>query len=295
MHIDSLNYFYQVAKTQSISTVAKDAHISQSALSQQISKLENKLNVQLFNRTNKGMSLTVEGQILFKYAESILSSYNKMIKELNNSINNRRLLSIEAVESIGLTILPMAISRIKKHFPSYTINLDIVDSCSKTNIFNNICDIFICNTEPQNLQGITTKFIGNEKLILIADKKFPSNSLTKEDLLNIPLILASDKNHLNSIISSEVNPGNIILDNANILYTTNSYFSALKGVSTSKAATLIPSSIYNHYHSLPNIKVIEIQDFSLDLPIYISYLDSFYKTNSDFIKSLKYVLKSYLD
>ena len=87
MHIDSLNYFFQVANSKSISTVAKNAHISQSALSQQISKLENKLNVQLFNRTNKGVSLTSEGEILFKYAESILNSYNKMQEELLNSKN----------------------------------------------------------------------------------------------------------------------------------------------------------------------------------------------------------------
>ena len=67
MHIDSLNYFYQVANSKSISTVAKNSHISQSALSQQIAKLENKLNVKLFTRTNKGVSLTPEGEILFKY------------------------------------------------------------------------------------------------------------------------------------------------------------------------------------------------------------------------------------
>ena len=107
MHIDSLNYFFQVANSKSISTVAKNSHISQSALSQQISKLENKLNVKLFDRTNKGVSLTPEGEIVFKYTESILNSYNKMQEELLNSINKEKFISIESVESIGLTILPM--------------------------------------------------------------------------------------------------------------------------------------------------------------------------------------------
>ena len=143
MHIDSLNYFFQVANSKSISTVAKNSHISQSALSQQISKLENKLNVKLFDRTNKGVSLTPEGEIVFKYTESILNSYNKMQEELLNSINKEKFISIESVESIGLTILPMTISKLKKQFPSHTISLKNVDCCSKVSLLKNLCDIFI--------------------------------------------------------------------------------------------------------------------------------------------------------
>lgn len=295
MHIDSLNYFFQVANSKSISTVAKNAHISQSALSQQISKLENKLNVQLFNRTNKGVSLTSEGEILFKYAESILTSYDKMQEELLNSINKKKYVSIESVESIGLTILPMAISRLKKHFASYTINLNTIDCCSKSNLLNNLCDIFICYSEPEKTSGLTTKLIGSDEILLVADRKFSINSIKKEEIFDIPLIFASDKNCLKSLICNEFNCNNKDLDTSNVLYSTNSYFSALKGVSSSKAATFIPASIYNNYHSLPNIKIIKIDDWSIKMPIYISYLDSFYKMNSEFVKSLKNILKSYLN
>lgn len=287
MHIDSLNYFFQVANSNSISTVAKNAHISQSALSQQISKLENNLNVQLFNRTNKGVSLTSEGEILFKYAESILSSYNKMQEELLNSVNKKKYVSIEAVESIGLTLLPMAISKLKKNFSSYTINLNTIDCCSKANLSSNLCDIFICYTKPENANGLTTKLIGYDEILLVAGKNFQVPSIKKDDLFDLPLILSSDKTCLKTLICNEFNYDNKILDSSNILYSTNSYFSALKGVSSSKAATFIPASIYNNYHSIPDIKIINIHDLSIKLPIYISYFDSFYKINSEFVKSLK--------
>lgn len=295
MHIDSLNYFFQVANSNSISTVAKNAHISQSALSQQISKLENNLNVQLFNRTNKGVSLTSEGEILFKYAESILSSYNKMQEELLNSVNKKKYVSIEAVESIGLTLLPMAISKLKKNFSSYTINLNTIDCCSKANLSSNLCDIFICYTKPENANGLTTKLIGYDEILLVAGKNFQVPSIKKDDIFDLPLILSSDKTCLKTLICNEFNYDNKILDSSNILYSTNSYFSALKGVSSSKAATFIPASIYNNYHSIPDIKIINIHDLSIKLPIYISYFDSFYKINSEFVKSLKSILKGYLN
>lgn len=295
MHIDSLNYFYQVANSKSISTVAKNAHISQSALSQQISKLENKLNVKLFERTNKGVTLTPEGEILFKYSESILSSYNKMQEELLNSINKRKLISIESVESIGLTILPIAISKLKKLFTSHTINLNTIDCCSKSSLLNKLCDISICYNKPENSPGVVTKLIGTDEILLVADKSFPLNTINKDQIFELPLIFTSNKNCLKDLICHDLNCNEETFEQGNILYNTNSYFSALKGVSSSKAATFIPASIYYNYHSLSNIKIIKIEDLSFSLQIYISYLDSFYKTNSEFVKTLKNILKGYLN
>ncbi|WP_195265822.1 MULTISPECIES: LysR family transcriptional regulator [unclassified Clostridium] len=294
MHIDSLNYFFQVANSKSISTVAKNAHISQSALSQQILKLENNLNVKLLNRSNKGVSLTPEGEILFKYCESILSAYNKMQEELLNSINKKKYISIEAVESISLTILPVIISKLKKVYSSYTINLNTIECCTNTNLLNNICDIYICYKKPEEHEGIVTKQIGSDEIVLISDANFPINTITKDQLFDLPIIFTSDKTCLKQSLSSALNCTEKNLDNLNILYSTNSYFSALNGVLSSKAVTFVPMSIYNNYCSTTNIKRIQIENFSISLPLYINYLNSFYKINSEFIKSLKNMLKGYL-
>ncbi|MCR1951722.1 LysR family transcriptional regulator [Clostridium sp. DSM 100503] len=294
MHIDSLNYFFQVANSKSISTVAKNAHISQSALSQQILKLENNLNVKLLNRSNKGVSLTPEGEILFKYCESILSAYNKMQEELLNSINKKKYISIEAVESISLTILPVIISKLKKVYSSYTINLNTIECCTNTNLLNNICDIYICYKKPEEHEGIVTKQIGSDEIVFISDANFPINTITKDQLFDLPIIFTSDETCLKQSLSSALNCTEKNLDNLNILYSTNSYFSALNGVLSSKAVTFVPMSIYNNYCSTTNIKRIQIENFSISLPLYINYLNSFYKINSEFIKSLKNMLKGYL-
>lgn len=294
MHIDSLNYFFQVANSKSISTVAKNAHISQSALSQQILKLENKLNVKLLNRSNKGVSLTPEGEILFKYCESILSAYNKMQEELLNSVNKKKYISIEAVESISLTILPVIVSKLKKVYNSYTINLNTIECCTNTNLINNICDIYICYRKPEDHEGIITKEIGLDEIVLISDVNFTINSIKKDQLFDLPIIFPSDKTCLKKSLCLALNCDEKKLDNLNILYSTNSYFAALNGVLSSKAVTFVPMSIYNNYCSTTNIKRIRIEDFSLSLPIYINYLNSFYKINTEFVKSLKNILKGYL-
>lgn len=61
--------FYHVAKTLSFSEAANELFISQSAVSQSIKVLEKRLDQTLFIRSTKRVSLTKEGEILFKHIE----------------------------------------------------------------------------------------------------------------------------------------------------------------------------------------------------------------------------------
>lgn len=69
---DYYRVFYETARFQSFSAAAEHLYISQSAISQCIRQLEKDLQVQLFVRTRKGVSLTSEGQILFAKVESAM-------------------------------------------------------------------------------------------------------------------------------------------------------------------------------------------------------------------------------
>lgn len=72
--LDYYRVFYETARFCSFSTAAQHLYISQSAISQCIHQLENDLNVQLFVRTRKGVSLTSEGKILFLKVENAINS-----------------------------------------------------------------------------------------------------------------------------------------------------------------------------------------------------------------------------
>lgn len=292
MHIDMLNSFYKVAKYKNISIVAKDSHISQSALSQQMQKLENNLNVKLFNRTNKGVTLTNEGEILYKYSETILNSYEKMKIELYNSQNKKRLAYIECVESLSLSILPSILFKIKKKFTDYNINL-ISNDTNSNNLIDNIADISLSYRNLSTDMDIISKFIGYEELVLIGNSNFIENSIKKEKLKNLPLILLSDRFYLNDLIYT---PLELDLNNSektNFLYTTNSYVSCIYGVLSSNALTFVPINVYNNFKNL-DIKIINIENFNSYLPIFMNYSENYYKNNSELIKHFKNILKGYL-
>ncbi|MGL5352632.1 MAG: LysR family transcriptional regulator, partial [Clostridium sp.] len=292
--IDSLRYFYNVALSKSISTVAKQSHISQSALSQQLAKLENKLDVKLLYRSNKGVTLTPEGEILFKHCETILNTYQKLEDEISSSSLEQNYISIEAIESLASTIIPPAILKLKNSFIDYNINLSSVHHCTTTNLLNNICDISLCYKKPDDNEGLVINHIGSDDIVLVADTSFYKNSLTLDELLTTPFIEFSTKNTLNLTITEKLTdliPG---FNGFNVLYTTNSCFSGLRGLKSCRAVTFIPKSIYNSYYLTSSLKLIHVENFKLDLPIYICYYDSFYKLNSNFIKSFKNIIKGFL-
>ena len=62
MELRQLEYFREIANTGSINEAARKLNMSQPPLSYQIRQLENELNVQLFERTHKGVILTAAGK-----------------------------------------------------------------------------------------------------------------------------------------------------------------------------------------------------------------------------------------
>ncbi len=79
--------FYQVAKAGSISKAAKELYISQPAVSQSIKQLEERLGGHVFVRSPKGVTLTREGEVLFKHFEQaytlMRTAENKFWEMLN--------------------------------------------------------------------------------------------------------------------------------------------------------------------------------------------------------------------
>ena len=87
INLELYKIFYITAKLGSISKAAKELFTSQPAVSQSIKLLEKKLEGQLFYRNPRGVSLTSEGEILFKYIEQgygLMQAAERKFLELKN-------------------------------------------------------------------------------------------------------------------------------------------------------------------------------------------------------------------
>ena len=72
MTLQQLKYVIMVAETGTITEAANRLYISQPSLTNAIHELEKEMNLVIFNRTNKGISLSKEGDDFLGYARQVL-------------------------------------------------------------------------------------------------------------------------------------------------------------------------------------------------------------------------------
>lgn len=89
MLLQNYNYFYQTALIGNMTKAAESLYISQPALSKAISNLENLLGCQLFIRNPKGVTLTIEGEILFRGVKEIFSLMSETQNKISDIKKNR--------------------------------------------------------------------------------------------------------------------------------------------------------------------------------------------------------------
>lgn len=97
-----LQYFWAVAREGRLTRAAERLHVSQSALSAQIRRLEDQLGQPLFHRSGRTLQLTEAGRIALGYAEQIFSAGNELLATLSEGRGaDRQILRIAAVATLS--------------------------------------------------------------------------------------------------------------------------------------------------------------------------------------------------
>ncbi len=128
MDIRQLSYFLTIAKAQNYSHASKILFVSQPALKQAISKMEDELNAPLFIYQNHRLNLTETGTLLKERGEPIVKAFNQLVFDLQEQVDKQK-----QTLTIGVTFLTMLqymdqISRFIRQNPA--INLHIVQDGS---------------------------------------------------------------------------------------------------------------------------------------------------------------------
>ncbi|MFM8333164.1 MAG: LysR family transcriptional regulator [Candidatus Methylumidiphilus sp.] len=97
-----LRYFWVIAKENNLTRAAERLHVSQSALSIQLRKLEESLGQTLFDRDGKRLLLTEAGRIALDYADAIFSTGDELLSLMHNRPGaHRQLLRVGAVSTLS--------------------------------------------------------------------------------------------------------------------------------------------------------------------------------------------------
>ena len=127
MNIDLNAYktFYLVAKYKSFTKASQELFISQPAVTQTIKKLEDQLNIELFNRSANGkITLTAAGEVVYYYAEKIfnLAVANKTVVEQARD-SSFEVINIGVPTHIGSFYLVKYLKMFNEKYPNVKFNI----------------------------------------------------------------------------------------------------------------------------------------------------------------------------
>ncbi len=94
MTLQQLRYIVTVAETGNITEAAKRLFISHPSLTNAIHELEKEMQITIFNRTNKGVSISNEGDIFLSYARQVLEQTSLLEEKFLNKKEQRSKFSV---------------------------------------------------------------------------------------------------------------------------------------------------------------------------------------------------------
>lgn len=191
MNTIQLECFLAVAKHLNFSKAAEQIRITQPAVSHQINSLEEELDVKLFQRTSKSVSLTTEGMMFLPDADKILKISQSAKERLGNH-EEPMILEIGCHNQLELDLLPESLMQLKKEFPQLRPSLHIFPFASMGR---------------QVQEGQLHVMFGMKT-------DYEKTSLRYRELFRCPIVCICSKNHPlanQSYITKSMICGNIIL------------------------------------------------------------------------------------
>lgn len=125
-NLDRLKIFHHVFSSGSIVAAANILHVSQSAVSQSIRKLEQEVNTPLFTRIHKQLIPTTAGKRLYEIVHPFILSLGSYLKDLEFSKDHPAgELYIGSPPEFGKTYLPAIVANFREQYPDVTFSLQL--------------------------------------------------------------------------------------------------------------------------------------------------------------------------
>lgn len=286
-------FFYAVAEFKSFSKAAENLYISQPAISHAIKELEEQLNTKLFNRNNKSVSLTEDGEKLLYYVKGAFSNIlmgEKILKEQDDDLNG--IIRIGIYNHISLFMLPKVIKEFNRKYPDAQFYVYSTSNKEMLEKLRNKELDFVILQYPifLNEQQLKEEIICELETCFIANKDYYDlYNNNKNSIVEYPLILPiRGYSDINSLIET-LKTHNLLFKNQFTNYSTEFTKKLIKeglGIGWGVKKCFEEDLLNNQLFEIPVGFKTPTTKFSIAYdPNFLS------KTNQEFIKIFKEEMK----
>ncbi|EDL4145624.1 tricarballylate utilization LysR family transcriptional regulator TcuR [Salmonella enterica subsp. enterica serovar Infantis] len=268
MELRQLRYFVRIIETGSMGSAAQDLDIGVSALSQQMSRLENELAIRLLQRTSRGVTPTNAGLAFYSQAQLAL-------RHADDAILAAREARLSGHVSVGMapsTASILGIPFIHAMQENYAdVRLHVVESLSgnlERMINTRQIDLAVVFQKDKILRW-SARPILEEQLFLIGTHALlaalPDNPITPEQLAGIPLIMPSQGHGLRGRLDAVCQEHAL---NVEIVAEIDGLALLMRAVRDGLGATLQPGAAISHLDN-DALRVIGVHNPVLSRPNFL--------------------------
>ncbi|EAN5689958.1 tricarballylate utilization LysR family transcriptional regulator TcuR [Salmonella enterica] len=268
MELRQLRYFVRIIETGSMGSAAQDLDIGVSALSQQMSRLENELAIRLLQRTSRGVTPTNAGLAFYSQAQLAL-------RHADDAILAAREARLSGHVSVGMapsTASILGIPFIHAMQENYAdVRLHVVESLSgnlERMINTRQIDLAVVFQKDKILRW-SARPILEEQLFLIGSHALlaalPDNPITPEQLADIPLIMPSQGHGLRGRLDAVCQEHAL---NVDIVAEIDGLALLMRAVRDGLGATLQPGVAISHLDN-DALRVIGVHNPILSRPNFL--------------------------
>jgi LysR family transcriptional regulator, transcription activator of glutamate synthase operon len=235
VELRQLRYLDAVARRRSFTQAALDLHIAQSALSQQVGRLERELGVQLLRRTTRRVEVTEMGELVLARGRRALTEVDGVRADLDALQGLvRGTLRLGGVPPVGPVHPAALIAEFSRVHPGIAVTVRAgVAVPVLGQLRDGALDLVLALVDPDLLEGLEGVRLSEEELVVIASLDHPlarAKRVRVERLGGEPLVAYAPGSALRDALLALV-PGGRVVAEANDLETVRELTARGLGVS----------------------------------------------------------------
>ena len=205
MDLATLNAFIAIAELGSFSEAAERLHLTQPAVSKRIASLELQLNVRLFDRLGREVSLTEAGRALLPRAYQILNVLDdtrRALTNLNGEISGR--LTLATSHHIGLHRLPPLLRAFTRAHPQVALDIQFLDSeVAYEEVLHGRAELAVITLAPETREPVHAVAVWDDPLDFVAAPEHPlarSQTISLADVAHHPAVFPGGNTFTHHIV-----------------------------------------------------------------------------------------------
>lgn len=224
INISTMKTFCDLVDTGSFSRAAESNYVSQSAVSQQVAKLERDLAVQLISRGGGLITPSEAGRTLYDGAREILRRYEQLLGEVRSASDAvRGVLRVGTIYSVGFYLLDPFVRQFFQQHPEVALHVTYTNwNHISAAIISGEMDLGVVAC-PDTNRSLETVPLRDEELVVVFPPEHPlakRKSLLAKDLAGEPFVAFQSniptRHHIDKLLKAKRTSVDVTLEFDNI-------------------------------------------------------------------------------